>query len=462
LATQKLWEKVVCFQLPNRLILPKFRHVMPRLLDNSGQTFYHHRGQSPSNDEDFWALKHHETTMRLSRRTFLKSAAIAGSAAPLIISPHQVRGATANEKIRLGVVGCGGRGAWITQLFANDGNYEIVAVADYHRAVAEECGKRFNVPPEKCFGGLSGYKKVLGTNIDAIALEAVPYFFPEHVRASVEANKHVFMAKPIAVDIWGTQEVQKYAAQSQNNGKVFLIDFQIPTDECNQKVLSRMKNDAIGKILSLQTCYHSGSFGDPPFKSFEERLQHLIWVNDDILGGGYHVNACIHGIEAGLELVNNELPVSAQGSSLCARPDPYGDSHTMYALTFDFADGKTWSHQGIHHLIPFWVRAVGYGTQGVAEIGYVGNAKMRMAGSDEEDLGEIKNLYEAGASSNIAKFAKAVRAGDAGNDTVKIGINANFVTILGREAGKRRSKVLLADLIRENHRFELDTTGWKE
>jgi len=142
----------------------------------------------------------------------------------------------------------------------------------------------------------------------------------------------------------------------------------------------------------------------------------------------------------------------------------------MYALTFDFDDGRIWSHQGIHHQTPFWVRAVGYGAEGTAEIGYVGNATMRVAAARNEgritwrndDFGEVKDLYPAGASANIAKFAKAVQQGDVTNDTVKIGINANFVTILGREAGKRRSKVLLADLIRENHRYELDTTGWKE
>jgi len=395
------------------------------------------------------------------RRTFLKTAALAGFAAPLIVSSHQVQGAAANEKIRLGVVGCGGRGEWITDLFAKDGNYEIAAIADYHQSVAENCGKRFNVPAAKCFSGLSGYKKLLDTNIDAVALEAVPYFFPEHVRASVEAGKHVFMAKPVAVDIWGTQSVRDDAARSKKNNKVFLIDFQIPTDKNNQKALSAVRNGDIGKVLSLQTCYITGSFGDPPFKSFEERLQHLIWVNDDILGGGYHVNACIHGIEAGLELVNAELPVSAQGSSYCCRPNPHGDSHNMYALTFDFADGRIWSHQGFHHLSPFYVRAVGYGSAGVAEIGYVGRATLR-ASDRNEDFGEIVDLYPAGAISNIAKFAKEIRAGDVSNDTVEIGINANFATILGREAGLRRSKVLLADLIRENHRYELDTTGWKE
>jgi hypothetical protein len=71
-------------------------------------------------------------------------------------------------------------------------------------------------------------------------------------------------------------------------------------------------------------------------------------------------------------------------------------------------------------------------------------------------------LYPAGAIANIAKFAKVIRTSDVTNDTVKIGINANFATILGREAGKRQGKVLLADLMRENHRYELDTAGWKE
>ena len=400
--------------------------------------------------------------MNSHRRDFLKAAALAGVAAPLVVASHQVRGSAANEKICLGVVGCGGRGAWITDLFSKDGNYEIVSVADYHPAVAQACGQRFGVPEEKCFSGLSGYEKVLGTNIDAIALESLPYFFPEHVRASVEAGKHIFLAKPVAADIWGTLAVQQHAAQSQKNGKVFLIDFQIPANENNQKVLSCVKNGDLGKIVAIQTCYITGAFPDPPFKSFEERLQHLQWVNDDLLGGGYHVNACIHGIEAGLELVNAELPVSAQGSSYCCRPDPQGDSHNMYALTFDFEDGRIWSHQGVHHLSPFHVRAVGHGAKGVAEIGYVGRAGVQIQGRNE-DFGEIENLYEAGAVSNIAKFAKEVRAGDVtNNDTVEIGINANLVTILGRETGKRRTKVSLAELIRENHRFELDTTGWKQ
>ena len=190
----------------------------------------------------------------INRRTFLKTAAVIGVTAPSVLSAYRAESAADNKKIRIGIVGCGGRGQWITGFFSENGNYEIVSVADYHQSVAEACAQKFNVPPERCFSGLSGYKKVLNTNIDAIVLEAVPYFYPEHVRASVEAGKHIFMAKPVAVGIWGTREVQQLADRAQKNGKVFLVDFQIPTNEYNRQVISCVRNGDIGKTRWIQTC----------------------------------------------------------------------------------------------------------------------------------------------------------------------------------------------------------------
>ena len=398
--------------------------------------------------------------MNMKRRNFLHATLAVGVAAPMIVASRQVRGAAANEKIRIGVVGCGNRGAWITKLFNNDGNYEIVSVADYHPSVAQACGQNVGTATQNCFSGLSGYKKVLDTNIDAIALEAPPYFFPEHVRDCVDSGKHVYMAKPIAVDVWGTQEVKKAAAKAQKNNKVFLVDFQVPTDPNNQAALTRYRNDEIGKVLSIQTCYVTNVFPDPPFQSYEERLRHLNWVNDDVLGGGYHVNACIHGVEAGLELAAGDIPVSAQGYSVLSRRDPHGDSHDLYSLTFEFEDGRVWTHHGVHCATPFHVRAVGHAEKGLIEIGYTGRSRISLFGGNDDDLGPIDNLYEAGAVRNIAKFAKAIRTNDFTNDTVKIAVDANLVTILGRETGKSREKTTMAQLLADNQRLELDTTTW--
>jgi len=153
--------------------------------------------------------------MKTNRRNFLKTTTLAGLAAPFIVAPHHVRGAAANEKIRLGVVGLGGRGAWITDLFNKDGNYEIASVVDYHPAVAEAVGQQFGVPAEKRFSGLSGYQKMLATDIDAV-LVSVPHDLHEALVAKcAAAGKHVLCEKPMAMTLEGCRAMIK-AAQDNN------------------------------------------------------------------------------------------------------------------------------------------------------------------------------------------------------------------------------------------------------
>jgi hypothetical protein len=107
------------------------------------------------------------------------------------------------RKIKLGVVGCGGRGAWIASLFREHGGYEMHAVADHFPEVAEAAGSALGVAPARRFSGLSGYHKLIESGVEAVALETPPCFFPEHVQAAVDAHLHVYMAKPIAVDVPG-------------------------------------------------------------------------------------------------------------------------------------------------------------------------------------------------------------------------------------------------------------------
>ena len=124
----------------------------------------------------------------------------------------------AARKIKLGLVGCGGRGSWIAQLFKQHGGYELHAVADYFRIGPRACGRTLGVDKSRCFSGLSGYKKVIESGVEAIALETPPGFFPEHARAAVEAGLHVYVAKPVAVDVPGCLTIEaagKTATQKQ-------------------------------------------------------------------------------------------------------------------------------------------------------------------------------------------------------------------------------------------------------
>jgi predicted dehydrogenase len=411
--------------------------------------------------------------LALTRRGFLHRggralafAAVAGSLPGGWAQTPEAREAgsstpTVRRKIRLGVVGCGKRGSWITGLFQKHGGYEIRSVADYFPEAARECGEQNGVSPARQFSGLSGYLRLLESGVEAVALETPPWFFPEHARAAVAAGLHVFMAKPIAVDVPGVLSVEAAARTATGRGKVFLVDYQIPTDPENQEVVRLIRQGAVGKIALLASHYFAGTFADPPLTdTIESRLRRLVWVNDVAIGGGYHVNACIHALQAGL-WVAGQRPVSASGVSRIARSEPHGDSHDIFALTFEFEDGLIWSHRGKHlkNLATFDAECGVQGSNGYAQISYTTKARLRS--TEEAHEGNIVNLYEAGAVRNIAAFYDQITRGECVNNTVAGAVDSTLIAILGREACARRTKLTLAQLLSENRLLNLDLRGLK-
>ena len=145
---------------------------------------------------------------RITRRQVLRTAAggwaVAAAGGLLAGEPVKPASPKFDQKVKIGAVGCGGRGAWIAGLFQQHGGYEFVAVGDYFQEVADACGQALGVEPGRRFSGLSAYKKVIDSGIEAILLETPPWFFPQHGEAAVQAGKHVYMAKPVAVDVPGT------------------------------------------------------------------------------------------------------------------------------------------------------------------------------------------------------------------------------------------------------------------
>jgi myo-inositol 2-dehydrogenase/D-chiro-inositol 1-dehydrogenase len=394
-------------------------------------------------------------TMR--RRTFLTSSAALGGALS-ILPAARVFGTQANARIKLGVIGCGGRGSWIAGLFAKHGGYEIHAVADYFQEVADACGNVLGVDKARRFSGLGGYKKLIASGVEAVALETPPYCFPDHARAAAEAGLHVYMAKPVAVDVPGTLEIAELGRKATEKKRCFLVDFQVPTDPFNIETLKLVREGAIGKVFMIATSYWTGGFGDPPKTgSVESRLRGLVWVNDTDLGGCHHVNACIHGVDAGMHLAG-KLPVCAMGSSAVCRKDPHGDSPDLYTLSFEFEGGLIMNHSGVHTNYPFQVRAVALGQDGSAEIGYTGSAFVR-GGSKPYDGGEIVDLYPAGATRNIATFQKCITEGNFSNPTVEPSVRSNLTVILGREASGRRVRLTMEELLREKKRVQPDLSG---
>ena len=409
----------------------------------------------------------------LGRREFMRLAQ-AGMAvlplAPLVArgqtnAPAAEAARTYSRKIRLGLIGCGGRGTWISNFFAAQGGFMFTAVADYFAERSVRAGVQLGVPETMCFSGLDGYKRLMASGVEAVVLQTPPYFFPSYAEAAVDAGLHIYMAKPVAIDIPGTQTIRQLAERATAKKLVFTADYQLPRDPVNMEVAKRIRAGALGKV---QTVFSSGWAGgngyqDPPLEATaENRLKDLVWCNDVALGGDYLVHYDVHIIDAVVWALG-KVPVAAMGASAAYRPSVHGDARDSSTVVYLFDDGTIWCHQGILGAYHDWLRvgrltASLQGTQAAACLSYAGKSYVR--GGPRHFSGGVPNP-EASVRTNIDEFRQAIEEGDASNRQVSRAVESNFAAILGREAAARRALVTLDDLIRENKALKPDLTGLK-
>ena len=131
----------------------------------------------------------------------------------------------------------------------------------------------------------------------------------------MEAGLHVYMAKPVAVDVPGCLRIGAVGKQATQKQRVFLVDYQIPTDPNNIKVHQAVREGKAGKLARMMTTGISGGRNDPPkTANIESRLQNLIWDNDIAIGGGLIVSYDIHAIDAAVWMIG-QRPIAAMGCS---------------------------------------------------------------------------------------------------------------------------------------------------
>ncbi len=396
---------------------------------------------------------------QLTRRGFM---ARTGAAALSLTTVGAVAGTQANSRIKVGIVGLGDRGGMIAGMLQRHGGYEIVAIADYFEEVVNAAGDRLGVAKRNRFSGLSGYQGVMAADVDTVFLETPPYCFPDHVEAAVAAGRHIYIAKPLGCDVPGCLRIRDAARKATTNRRVFLCDFQTRTDPFFIEGIKRVHEGAIGPIGTLNAEYNEEILEDPPkTATIESRLRRLIWTADVVLGGGYLVNAGIHAIDVALWIAD-QMPVSATGTSRIIRANPHGDSHDIFALIYEFADGVLLNYRGeyLRNHSDYCCDCAAQGRDGWLETSYT--TRVRILGAHAGWRGgDVVNLYVAGPERNIATFHKSVTDGVNDNPTVEPSINATLAAILGREAARRRTKVTLDEVLRENRRLEPDLTGLK-
>jgi len=400
-----------------------------------------------------------EESKSMTRRSFMSGVG-AAAISFTIVKPGSVSGTEANSRIETGCIGLGSRGKMIAGMLEKHGGYQITAIADYFADVTKSAGEQFKVSKTRLFSGLSGYQKLIDSKVDAVFLETPPYCFPEHGEAAVKAGCHVYIAKPLACDVPGCLKIAGLAQKAKTNTKVFMVDFQTRTDPFYIEGIKRVQDGVIGKIGMLSSEYNDESFSDPPkTANIESRLQHLIWVNDTELGGSYLVNAGIHAIDVALWIAGHN-PISAMGSSRIVRRQPHGDSHDVYSITYEFADGLILNHRGEHlkNRFEFRCDCFAQGRDGYLETGYTGRVRI-LGNRSGYRGGDVVNLYTSGAERNIDTFYKCVSNGIYENSTVEPSVNSTLSAILGREAAERNTKLTWEEIIRENKKLEVNLSG---
>ncbi|MBI3279596.1 MAG: Gfo/Idh/MocA family oxidoreductase [Acidobacteria bacterium] len=381
------------------------------------------------------------------RRNFLHSAA----SGLLLLKPRTVFGSQANSAVEVGILGLGGRGNYIGDFFVEHAGARVVALADPFRDRLEAAQKKFKVEDGRLHGGLNGYLAVVGSKLDAVVIESPPYFHPDQAAAAVAAGKHVYLAKPIAVDVSGCKSILASAARAK--GKLsFLIDFQTRSQPVFQEAAARVHRGEIGAPVLGHVYYHAGRLRPkhmPGMSHDEARLRN--WVFDKVLSGDIIVEQNIHV----LDMINWYLqkpPLSAHGAGGRKARVDVGDAWDHFQVTYKYPGGVLVDFSSAQFTRGFNdLCARLYGSEGTLDSHY--NGLVRIAGDRPWHGTDKDDTFRQGAINNVKAFVESIRAGKPLNNA-EPSVESNLVAILGRTAAYSGRDVTWDEMMRSNENYE--------
>src|SRR5438445_1420423 len=283
----------------------------------------------------------------VDRRGFIGSAA--ATAGLMIVNPALVRGTSANSDVRVGLLGCGGRGTEDVSKLVDTDSARVVALGYLFPDQLEMARKHFDeiqqanslpaLDTKQLFVGPDAYHKILASKeIDAVVIATPPYFHPMHLEAAVAAGKHVYLEKPVAIDVPGALKVIEIGKRAE--GKLSLdVGFQIRDCPPFVEMVKRIHGGALGKIVCGESHYFAGYLDRPPWPDatpVERRLRN--WVYDRALSGDIIVEQNIHVIDI-CNWVLKAHPLKASASGGRAGRPADGDVYGNYDVLFHYPDG---------------------------------------------------------------------------------------------------------------------------
>jgi myo-inositol 2-dehydrogenase/D-chiro-inositol 1-dehydrogenase len=292
-------------------------------------------------------------TNTIERRDFLKKT---GAAAGVLAVgfPAIISGQTVTNALKVGLVGCGGRGSGAAaQALAADANSELTAVADVDEDIVQQATTRLKgserfgarVRIDRPYVGLDAYDKVINSGVDVVLLATPPGFRPQHLTAAVNANKHVFCEKPCATDSPGVREVIAAQKLAQTKNLALVAGFCWRYNNMVQDAVQQVRNGAIGRLVAHYSTYYTNPVKPMPPESerpagmSDTAWQIRNWYNFTWLCGDSLVEQAVHNADKIMWIMNDQPPASAVAVGGRAVPASGGNIYDHFEVNYLYPNG---------------------------------------------------------------------------------------------------------------------------
>ncbi len=284
-----------------------------------------------------------------TRRDFLKTTAVLGGTLAVAQHAHAAGG----DLLKVGLIGCGGRGTGAaTQAMKADKNVQLYAMADAFDDRLQQSLERLKkdkeiagkivVTPERSFTGFDAYKEVIKC-CDVVLLTTPPQFRPLHLRAAVEAGKHVFAEKPCAVDAPGVRSVLETAELAKKKGVSFVAGHQLRYSFGHKEIVKRVHDGAIGQLLALQANdFRGGIWVRPRENDWSDMTWHMRnWYYFTWLSGDFNVEQHVHNLDVCAWALGDRYPqkcVGLGGRQVRTGAD-FGHIYDHFSVVYEYPNG---------------------------------------------------------------------------------------------------------------------------
>lgn len=394
----------------------------------------------------------------LSRRQILAGGAAAAAIAGF---PNLLLGQGVNNaKLKIGLIGCGGRGTGAAQqALSADENVVLWAVGDaFPEAITgslqglQSFGAKVDVPAERQFAGLDAYQKVIESGVDVVLLAAPPGFRPQHLRAAVEAGKHVFAEKPMAVDVTGVKSVMESAKLAKQKGVAIQHGYCWRFAPGVRELYAKITSGELGKVYSVYGTY-MGSPPKPlqpgmkkPDDMADVEWQLRWWTNFEWVSGGPLLEQAIHTVDKIAWAMGDVAPIAAVANGGRAYRTDAGNVYDHYNIAYEYPGGVM-CHLGERQYLGCHTEVIDriYCEKGTA---VAPNSPMVLGpdGKKREWMyrapaGSEQNMYQVCHN----EFFAALRKGEIIN-TGEYMANSTMLGLLGREAAHSGQRVTWAQM----------------